>query len=125
MRKYREIDVVKLYAQADTEKWNQFLTGCLERNDVESLKKTYYGIQTGVDKAHKDKVTTDSLNVFFIRLQRSLEITLKRVYRKKHPNPYDNPLFKTTGDSVKDKLLKAKKTIRDQELESIFKRIRF
>lgn len=95
MREWPAINLLDLYAYADSGKWNQFLSRCLKHEDVESLKKALYGIQAGMDDLVKKKLNSDKMNLWFIRLQRSIEQTAKQIFRKKYPNPCDNPKSST------------------------------
>ena len=113
MRKWPAISVLELYTKADTQSWNRFLTGCLLNNDLERLKQTLYGVQAGMDDAVKQGLNSDKLNLFFIRIQRSIEMTAKKIIRSKHPNPLDNP---GNAKEYFTKHIEAKRR-RDHELE--------
>ena len=121
MRKYDGIDLVKLRTQTTHEQWNRFLTRCEKRNDVESLKRVFYGIQIGMDDLVRKGLNTDHVNMWFIRLQRSIENTFKRINRKLNPSPLDNPL--NAGNYGKKEL--EEKRTRDRQFEMDLKRMRF
>jgi hypothetical protein len=91
-RKYPAIDIVELYSKGHYHHWNSFLTSCYRNHDVERLKAALYGIQAGMTDAVDKKVSSAELGVFFIRLQRSLEQTAKKIFREKYPHPADDPL---------------------------------
>jgi len=122
-RKYPPLDVVKLIAQWDTSLWNDFLTKCLENRDVERLKSTLYGMQYGMDLAVKQKLNSDKMTNTFLRMTRSIEITLKKILRVTYPSPLDQ---KSTGDNVDDfeKHIIAKRK-RDIEFERFLRDSRF
>jgi hypothetical protein len=121
-RKWPTIDVLKLYDKGDTKAWNAFLQLLQDRKDVEGLKKTLYGVQAGMADAVKAKLTNDEIDLWFIRLQRSLEMTAKRVFRALYPNPLDNPLNAKDPFSLSFKMVKHK---RDQEFERFLHDSRF
>ena len=90
-RKWPSVDIINLYTNSNSSHWNMFLNNCLKHRDVVSLKKTLYGIQAGMADAQKKGMGSDKINMFFIRLQRSIEVTAKKIYRLKYPNPLDAP----------------------------------
>ena len=92
-RKYPPIDVLKLYSQLDAALWNEFLTRALQRRDVEGLKQALYGIQAGMAEVAAKNLNSEKVNLFFIRLQRSIEITAKKLFREKYPSPLDDSLL--------------------------------
>lgn len=109
------IDIVNLYATSDEKVWNHLLTKALNNNDVKWLVKTRYGIQVGLAEAKKKNAMSDELVHFYIRLNRSLEMTMKKILRQKYPNPHDDPLNASGQQSVK--YIKAKRQ-RDLEFEN-------
>lgn len=114
------IDLVKLQAEWSHREWNQFLTGCLRTNDLEKLALTRNRLQRGMDLAAKKKLNCEKLQLLFIRLQTSIENTMRQIVRKKYPSPCDNPLI--AGQHMDE--LSAKR-LRDQELERYLKRTSF
>lgn len=114
-----EIDFLSLYIKGDVHKWNHFLSVCLEYRDLPSLEKVLYGIQVGMDKLVKEKLNTDKVNLVFVRMQKSIEDTMKKILKLKNPNPLDNPFHKgTIAQTV------AKKA-RDEQIERYLRRVRF
>lgn len=95
-RKYPTLDIVNLIALWNAGKWNQFLNKCLLDLDLQKLTATLYGIQAGMDHAVTSKISSDKIVETFLRLQRSIEITAKKILRAKYPSPLD------TGMSAKD-----------------------
>jgi len=122
-RKYLSVDLMKLKAKFDSGRWNQWLTACEREQDIEGLKKVFYGIQCGMDDLVKQGLHTDDMKMLFIRWQRSIENTAKKIWRKKYPNPLDNPIEATQHRGNKSMYLAKKK--RDADLERTFKRWRF
>jgi len=98
MRKFPAEDLIMIYAKQNTKMWNEFLTKCDRSNDINALMKKLYGIQAGMDDLVTGKLNTEEMQLFFIRLQRSIENTAKKIIRRKFPNPCDNPL--TAGDHL-------------------------
>ena len=115
-----KIDLLELYAKSNTNEWNIFLSNCLKRHDLQGLQKTLYGIQLGMNDLAAKKMNTEKVNIFFLRLQRSIENTMKQIIKAKNPHPLDNPLNKEKfGHMIETK------RERDQEIEKYLKKVRF
>ena len=115
---YYAIDLLKLHEQSDHAKWNAFLNQCQKYDNVEALKKVLVGIQMGMDSLAKQKMNTPDLCTWYARLHRSLEVTAKKIFKKKYPMPGDNPLdqqFKT------QRWLEAKRK-RDEDFRAFLRR---
>jgi hypothetical protein len=82
-----EIDVLKLYAKGDTASWNEFLAVCDLNNDVPKLCDVLVRLQRGMEKVVKQNLNTEDISLWFIRITRSIEKTLKKIYRRQHKNP--------------------------------------
>lgn len=118
--KPEKIDILKLYAGGDTTKWNDFLSTCLANRDLPSLEKVLYGIQLGMNDLARKKMNTEKINIFFIRIQRSLENTMKEIIKSKEVHPLDDPLNKEKfGHTI------ASKKKRDQAIERYLREVRF
>jgi len=91
-RKFEAIDLTKLYSLGSANGWNEILTDCYNRRDIGKLAKIRYQIQAGMDDLVKLKLNTDEMCVFFVRLNRSIENTAKKIIKIRHPLPEDNPL---------------------------------
>lgn len=116
-RKPDALDLMKLYTQGSAVEWNNFLTNCFKKRDLEKLATTRRQLQAGMAKIAKQKLNTEKIELFFIRLQNSLENTMKKIVRAKMPNPCDNPL------KAKDWLhKKGDKKLRDENLERYLKK---
>lgn len=89
-----KIDLMRLAANSSTAEWNRFLTKCLRSGNLLALETALHGLQQGMNDLVKDKLNTEAMSVLFIRLQMSLEITMKKIIRARQPNPLDNPLNK-------------------------------
>jgi hypothetical protein len=121
-RKWPAIDVLALYNKGDADGWNRLLTSAYEREDVQWLKRTMYGLQAGMADIAETGFNSGKVTLWFLRIQRSLEDTAKKVFRKKYPHPLDNPMNasnKTYRDSIE---VKRK---RDQELQRFLNDARF
>ncbi len=129
-RKEQAIDLVKLFSK-DHSLWNEFLTDCQAQHNIKKLTRVYYGLQVGMDDLVKDKPNYGVLNLlclkqkmtideWFLRLQRSIEKTLKNILREKYPNPCDHPLI-----AKKFAHLLGEKKARDLEFDNFLKRARF
>lgn len=112
MRKYEAIDLMKLWSMGDHRYWNKMLNECYGNQDINRLAKVRYQIQAGMDDLAKTKLNSEEINIWYIRLLRSLETTAKRIIKVRHPMPGDNPLVaKQNLDSL------AQKRKRDYELK--------
>lgn len=118
--KPEKIDLLKIYAQGDANSWNIFLSGCLKNKDLLSLEKVLYGIQLGMKDLANKKLNTDKINIWFIRLQRSLERTIRDVIRLKNPHPLDDPFNKAKFAHTIDSKKK-----RDMDIEKHLRKVRF
>ncbi len=115
-RKYEAIDLMKLYTHGSVNGWNEFLVKCLNKKDINALAKIKYQVCAGMDDLAKGKLNTEDINVWFVRLTRSLEQTAKKIIRIKHPMPGDN------GKKVTDLSdYQTAKRRRDHELQKFMK----
>lgn len=141
-RKWDALDVFHLYAQSNFKQWNNFLNVMYEKSDVTGIEKTIYGLNAGMtdlvktslwkglfetkaeavlsQKSSGSKDTPASrehVTETYLRMQRSLEDTAKRIFRDKNPHPNDHPLKKQMN------MIKSKKE-RDIKLEEFFRKAR-
>lgn len=119
-RGHLKIDLFNLYSKTSHVEWNAFLALCQDRLDLGTLEKTLVGVQLGMSDLAKKNLNNEKMNIWFIRIQRSLENTIKSVIKLKRPNPLDNPL-----NAPSHIHLIAEKRKRDQEIELFLKRIRY
>lgn len=115
------IDLLLLYAKSDWKQWNRTLWRHYSRGDVSGLIKLRKRLQLGMEKLTKDKMNDEKISVFFIRIQRSIENTIKEILRSKIYNPLDG------GDSAglnPIDVIKAQvdKRSRDIEIEKFLRR---
>ena len=115
-----KIDLLELYAKSNTNEWNIFLTKCVQTKNLLALRNVLYGIQLGMNDLAAKKMNTEKVNVFFIRLQRSIENTMKEIIKLKNPHPLDNPYNKEKYGH----LIETKRD-RDQEIERYLRKVRF
>lgn len=102
------IDLLKLYALGNENKWNKFLAICLVNKDINKLAQIRNQLQRGMNELVKKKLNDEKMNLFFIRLQKSLDDTAKNIIKSRNPMPGDNPLgnkelHKTTHDIKKQR----------------------
>jgi len=125
MSSSEEISLLEVYTKSSTGKWNNWLARCLKDHDIHNLKKVYKGLQIDMNNLVKKKIADDKLNEFFIRTTRSIEITLKKILKQKHPSPLDR-VGKNKVIDLEDHLKHLNnKRKRDQEFESFLKDCRF
>lgn len=111
------IDLMKLYAQGSHVGWNTMLNQCYLNRDTDRLARLRRELQIGMNQAVKRKETTDQLNQWFLRLQRSIEQTAKKIIREKNPSPLDNSLLAKDAEFGSHTKWKALKKKRDDEFE--------
>lgn len=117
-RKYQAIDLLTLHMECDFEKWNRFLRRCFLQHDVHALVEVRYGLMAGMDDLGKQKLNTDEMIQFYLRLLKSVENTAKKVLRAKYPNPHDSHDLKKHWSPEH---LAAKRQ-RDQDFERFMRR---
>lgn len=145
-RKWPEIDIIKLYsgtfpgfeddyilnlntANIDAsrsmkllrshDKWNNWLTECLNKKDLDELMKVRYGLQVGMDSLVKKKLNTNLVNETFLRWISSIDKTARQIIKLKNPMPHD-----IAGAEKNLKALEAKRS-RDLEFEKFLMRSSF
>lgn len=91
MPKSDGIDLMKLRSTFTSEKWNKYLTKCHGSHNSKELYTMMNRLQVGMDKLVRDKMNTDEMCTFFLRLQRSCENTLKKIWREQNKHPNYNP----------------------------------
>lgn len=116
-RKYSGIDLIKLYSLGSNNGWNAFLTKCFDEKNINALAKLKYQISVGMTDLASSKLNTPALDVWFVRLVRSLEITAKKIIKVKHPMVGDNPLLSM---KIRESVHDVKKK-RDQALAKFLK----
>lgn len=118
--KSEAIDILKLYADGNAAEWNQFLLRALAAEDVSGLTDVLRRLQMGMSNLAEQKLNTDKVSSLFLRLQRSVENTLRDIHRKKNPNP----LF-TSSDKRLHSHHMADKKQKQQELEQFLHKVRY
>lgn len=117
MKVNEKIDVLRFYTEVDYKRWNEFLLNCYRKADVNKLLTMRNAFQQGMNDVVKQKLESEKLSIFFIRIQRSIENTLKQIYRDKNPNPLYDPLNK----DVHQRFAEDKKR-KQKELEELIRR---
>jgi hypothetical protein len=120
-KELEKIDIIKLMELPNAHgKWNKMLWECEQTGDLTRLESVYRGLQIGMKDLAKQGLNIDKINNLFIRLNMSVEKSIRNIIISRQPNPCDNPANKKKWASFsKDK------KIRDQEIERYLKRIRF
>lgn len=106
------IDILSLYAKSNYKEWNLWLAKCERTQDINSLMVVRQRLQKGMAVLEKKKLNTEKICEFFVRLQRSIENTVKKIYRTKN----DNPLYQATNKKLKKQFIKDKEN-KNLELE--------
>jgi len=88
-KKYPRVSLIDIIYNHNSNEWIKFLTKCHVNNDVEMLKRTLYGIQYDMSELAKQKLNTNEISTMFLRLQKSLQDTARKIYRKIYPMPQD------------------------------------
>jgi hypothetical protein len=100
-RKYEAIDLMKLYTHGSHKSWNEYLSLCLRKLDINALMKLRYQICAGMDDLAKQNLNDDKMNLWFVRLTRSIEQTAKKIITIRHPMPGDNTLLNSEFNTRK------------------------
>jgi len=114
------IDILKLYAGGSHSEWNAFLSRALDSDDVPGLTDVLRRLQMGMDDLVRQKLNTERVNVLFLRLQRSVENTLRDIHRKK----YANPLYTSSDKALHRDHLEDKRR-KQRELETFLRKVRY
>lgn len=123
-RKYPSIDIMKLWTLGSANGWNEFLTASEHSSNINALARARYSLQAGMDDLVKIKMNDEKMNVFYIRLMKSVENTAKQIIRKLHPLPHDIPTVHGIKSKKPDSALIAKRK-RDREMELFFNKSSF
>lgn len=83
-----EVDIIKLYSGQiegfkDHSQWNAWLTKCLSNENLNELVNVRKGLQMGMSSAQKKGLVTDALASTFLRWNHSVELTIKRIIKKR------------------------------------------
>ncbi len=87
------IDLLKLYTKSDNVSWNAMLTRCVDNKDINTLAKIRRELQIGMANIAAKKLNNEDINVWYLRLLKSIEKTARQIIRIRHPLPGDNPLL--------------------------------
>lgn len=117
--KYPSFDLLSFYAKEDHVKWNKFLSNAYKNQDIKGLAIIRYSIQRGVSDLAKSKLITPDITNLYLRMNKSIEDTMKKILRVKYPNPADK------SNKVKNSDVLSAKRKRDQELERFLKESSF
>ena len=82
-RKHEAVDLIKLYAECDSGKWNAFLTKHAQSGNINELGRMLYGIQAGIVDLENKKMNTEKLTIWYCRLVGSLKRTIMDVMKSK------------------------------------------
>lgn len=124
MSRFDGIDIMKLYTKGNAKMWNDMLDDCAAKLDINKLAQIKRELQIGMTNLDKLKLNTEEINIQFIRWQRSIEITAKRIIKKKHPMPGDTFIASVNQNddaTFKLKSLNAKRK-RDDELREFLRK---
>jgi hypothetical protein len=116
------INLLELYFKGSDNGWNDFLTAALKARDVKRLAKVRRALQVGMDDLTKQKLDNEKIHVFFVRLTKSIEDTLRAILRDKYPNPLDDPRFDRA--TAEKRWLEIKRK-RDHEFELFLRKASF
>lgn len=115
------VDLLKLYAKGSNNGWNEFLNECFDNQDSNRLARMRRALQVGMDDLVKKKLNNDAIDIWFLRLQKSIENTIVKISRFRNPNPFDKGV--TSKDA--DPKLKSLKKSRDKDVEDFLKKSGF
>lgn len=69
------------------DKWNNWLSLCENKGNVNELIRVRRGLQYGMDDLVKKRMGNDFITEMFVRWTMSIERTARRIINKKHPMP--------------------------------------
>lgn len=115
-----KIDILQLYAMSKSSEWNDFLATCLAKRNMRGLEYVLYGIQLGMSDLAEKKLNTEKISIFFLRLQKSIEDTMKQILRAKEPHPLDSAF-----NHVEYAKTHSSKKARDRSLEDHLRKVRY
>jgi hypothetical protein len=124
--RYPAIDLIALATKWTAKEWSHLMRKCERENDLERLRATLYGIQRGMDILAKSHLNTPKLCELFAIWTRSIEVSAKRIFRKKYPSILETKRDKTTQISqaeLQQEFLNKKK--RDVEYQKFLRDSRF
>jgi hypothetical protein len=84
--KSEAIDVLKIYAEWDTTRWNAWLTERAKLGDFAGLADTRRRLQMGMDNLVRQKLNTDKVGRTFLRMAGSIEKTMRQMLFRLYPN---------------------------------------
>lgn len=127
-RKYPTLDVLRIMQEWDSDIWKAFLNKAYEERDLEVLKKTLYGLQSGMDMASQKMELPDKVVQIFLKLTRSIEQTAKKILRKKHPSRFHvqdpkTALMTSSPEDIRKEMEEKRK--RDVEFTNFLRDARF
>ncbi len=120
-RKEEAIDIMRLWSQGSANGWNDALTKYHVQGNIRALARLRYGLQAGMDDLTKSKLNNEKISLFFVRLQKSIENTMRAILREKYPNPFDDPLYNNRPLPEKEMKWREVKRRRDQEMNAFLK----
>jgi len=118
--KQQPIDLLWMYGNVHHEQWNQYLTRCLVNRDLKELEKMAYRFQSGMNELAKQKMNTPKMCDWFVRVQGSIERTMKDIMKLNNPMALDNSFNKGEYGHTIDE-----KRARDLAIEAHIKKERF
>jgi hypothetical protein len=117
------IDLMKLILQIlddQGEQWNKYLRRSRRKQDIAGLTDTLHRVQVGMDNLAKAKLNTEQVAAIFVRIQRSIENTIREIIKEKIPSVHDDPL----SQHHSPKLLELKRE-RDRDIEKFLRKNSF
>jgi len=100
-RKYENVSILNIKEKMSTKDWNRFLAIIHAKRDVSRLKAVLYGLQADMSDLAKLGVNSQEVTSLFLRLQRSIEETARKIFREVYPSPLDTG---TSDLSIKARL---------------------
>lgn len=116
MKGQSPIDPIKLYSEWDIPKWNAWLYKCYVTKSVSLLVETKKNLQLGMDDLVKKNLNIEKVTVVFLRMQKSIDNTLKKIFRDEN----ENPLYDPKNAHLKSQFIDDKKK-KEIELERFLK----
>lgn len=83
-RRSEAIDILRLYTESNHHEWNAFLRQSFLKHDVQGLTDVLRRLQMGMNNLVEQRLNTEKVGVLFLRLQRSIENTIRDIHREKN-----------------------------------------
>lgn len=122
--KFERLDVMRLFTDWDDKEFKRFVLKMINKRNIGEMFKARYGLQSGMAFIADKQICHEEHVLKFVRWQKILEMGIRVLYRRLHPNPLDNPANRNNPALDFKKADIAKKQ-RDRDLELLFRKYNY